>query len=936
MSHKKTKLLIGLLAALTHASTSYADLSETLAFDIPPQALQEALIKYSAQSRVQVTGAADIINGKASAGVSGTFPARLALTRLLQGTDLTYEVINENTVIIRRAPIPTTAPVAEPVQATRAESAATHSAETPDSASSNSGAVQEIVVTGSRFSGRLPLNSPVPVDVVSAEVLRGGGRTELAESVAAVVPSLSFQVAAPASAASALRPITLRGLPANEVLILVNGKRWHQSAVYGTGVLAFDFNSFPPTSVESIEVLRDGAAAQYGSDAIAGVVNLRLRRDTQTELVATGGQYFAGDGLTLEAGVDTGLRIGSEGFAHLSAYYRDADNTNRQGRDVRQQYFAFDPNGNPVVLGVVGPNNSTPILPAGYSFDLREFTGVDRLNNYNLGNAERREAGLNFNSEIPVHDSVTAYGFGGYAHRTAETVFLWRQPLSNNTVRAIFPNGYAPVYEARIADAQLTAGVKGEAGGWAWDLSESWGFNRLASYADHTVNPSFGAASPTSFFSGAQKSGQATTNLDVKRDFDIGLRSPLRVALGSEYRHERLEIRPGEPASYQNGGVPILDGPSAGAPAPIGASGVGGYTPTDAVDATRSNIAAYVDLENQLTDSFLLTLAGRYEHYSDFGSTTNGKLSFRQAFNPVFAIRGSLSTGFRAPSLYETYFSNTGSAVIGGQFLVNRNFPVGDPVARALGAVPLEPEESVNYSLGAVLTFDDRLSFTVDAYRIDIDDVIIQSSFFGGPGVTAFLAARGFTGVNLAQFFTNAVDKRVEGLDVTANFTTRFDDGSRLTLSSGMNFNDPQVTSVDPTPPELAAVTPTTLFNQMAIVTAEQGMPRTRINTAAVYRRGGLDVVLRLTRYGSTRAFGNNPPFTDQTYDARWVTDLDVSYDVSDSLRLTAGGQNLFDVYPEENNSFNNPAGLFTNSFGFNAPFGLSGGYYYVRALMRF
>jgi iron complex outermembrane recepter protein len=794
----------------------------------------------------------------------------------------------------------------------------------------------EVVVTGTRFNSRTVLSSPVPIDVVSAEDLRAAGRTELGEALSATVPAFNFSPAMPASSLSAMRAFTYRALPPQDVLVLVNGKRWHPSMVVGLSTVTFDFNSIPPGAVGTVEVLRDGAAAQYGSDAIAGVVNVRLRKDTNTELTASSGQYYAGDGLTIEAGLDTGVPIGDEGFLRASAYYRDVDETNRQGRDVRQQYFALDPGGRPVILATTSPSDATPVLPPGFSFDPREFTGVDRLDNYVIGNNSRREAGLNFNSELPFSDSMNAYAFGGYTHRSVDTLFLNRRPLDNNNVRAIYPNGYTPVYEARITDAQVVAGLKGRAYDWDWDVSQGWGVSRIANYGD-TINVSMGAASPTHIYSGEQRSEQATTNLDLKRGFDVGLSAPLNMAVGSEFRHERLKIKAGEPAAYINGGVPILDGPNAGGVAAIGAQGVGGFTPSDAVGASRHSIAAYVDLENQLTEDLLVTLAGRYEHYSDFGSTVNGKLSFLEQVNKIFGLRGSVSTGFRAPALYETYFSTTGSQVIGGQFLVNRTFPVGNPVAQALGAKELDPEKSVNYSAGVTFAFSNQLMFTADVYRIYVRDAIIQSSTFSGAGLTNFLAAMGFAGINSASFMTNAVDKRVDGLDLEAQYTMPIGEGS-LALSLGANFNDPRVQSVAPTPAQLAALSSTPLFSRQRIVAVERGAPRSRINASITYARGGFQVLLRETRYGSTEEWGgNNAGSLAQVFGTKWVTDLDLSYDVTAGLRVTAGAQNLFDEYPDENNALNNPAGFLLYPFNQgNAPFGISGGYYYVRAVMRF
>jgi iron complex outermembrane recepter protein len=937
MSRQLVAKLSAIAVACSISLSAHAIAEAHGKLDVPAGELIYALKSLATQLDIELVYQPGQLRNIRTDGLRGTYSAQQAITMLLKGTPFRVHTDSSGAMVIA---LPATGGPPAAVQGDSTRGTATppptggYEAGEPESSM-----LEEVIVTGSRFANRTSLSSPVPVDTVSAADLRAGGRTELAESLAATVPALNFTAVSTAGTASATRPFTYRGLPPNEVLVLVNGKRWHPTAPKGLGGgVTFDFNSIPSTAVSSVEVLRDGAAAQYGSDAIAGVINIRLRNDVRTELTASTGQYYEGDGLTVETGLDTGLLLGSEGFLHLSTYYRDSSSTNRQGRDKRQQYFAFNASGNPVVLGVVNNQTDlTPVLPAGFSFDPRELAGVDRDNTFREGNAERREAGLSFNSELPVSGSMTLYGFGGYTHRTVETVFTWRRPLDNTNVRAIFPEGYAPIFDARVADVQLAAGLKGQLAGWEWDLSESWGFNRLASYAENTVNVSFGAASPTRFFSGVQRIDQATTNLDLRRELDVGLPSPLRVAFGSEYRREGFEVRAGEPASYANGGVPVLDGPSAGTAAPIGAQGIVGYAPSDAVDVSRNSIAGYVDLENQLTSNLLVTLAGRYENYSDFGSTTNGKLSFRQELASFLALRGSVSTGFRAPNLYESYFSNTGSQISGGQFLIQRHFPVADPVALALGAQPLEPEESRNYALGLVMTVKDRFAFTADVYRIFVDETIIQSSNFNDLATRNFLASRGFVGISAATFFTNAVDKRVDGIDITASYTASLVDGSRLTLSGAANFNDPQVLSVDPTPAALSAVTPIPLFNQRAIVAVEQGAPRSRINATVNYSRGAMQFLVRGTRYGSTRDLGANPVLTDQVYDAKWVTDLEMSYDVNNALRLTAGAQNLFDVFPEQNTPANNPGGFLNYPVNFgNAPFGVNGGQYYLRALLRF
>jgi len=789
------------------------------------------------------------------------------------------------------------------IEAALGQSASGDTAASPASSTE----LEEVVVTGTRFEARNVLKSPVPVDVVSAESLRAGGHTELAEALSVQVPALSFDPVNVASSTSAVRPFGYRGLPPEQLLILVNGKRWHLSAVNNPKSY-FDFNSIPSTAVGHIEVLRDGASAQYGSDAIAGVVNLFLRKDAGTEVVATTGQYYKGDGNTAEFALDHGWQFADSGFLHVSAYYRSADPTDRQGTDITQQYFDGDP---------------------------REATGVDRNHNFQVGNAQRREAGMSFNFEMPFSETFTGYAFGGYTDRTSETKLIWRAPRADNNVRAIYPDGYNPILDVHIADLNFAAGVRGLTGGWDWDLSESYGFSRVRNFADNSVNVSLGADSPTSFYRGLDRVEQATTNLDFRRSVDVGLPAPLHLAAGSEFRHESYKTGAGEPASYINGGVPILDGPNAGAVAPIGTQGGSGYQPNEVGRESRHSIGAYIDVENQFTERLLLTAATRYEHYSDFGSTVNGKLSFLMQATPGFALRGSASSGFRAPSLTESNYQATGSDFFpaSGQFLVTRAFAVSSPIAVLLGAEPLEPEKARSYSLGATLALDSGMNFTFDVYRTYVDNAIINSGLFQGPDLTAFLEANGYPGIAGASYQLNAVDKRVDGADFTASYTALFANASRLNLSAAINVNRPKVLKIAGAPPLLGAP----LLGAGSIYDIEHSTPRSRVNLSAVYRVNNWELMLRGTRYGEMGWLSYAPPDTTENFPNQWVVDLETSYDFTKSVKLALGAQNAFDNYPKRIKDLNDfPGGVLRYPYFQGAPYGMSGGFYYARVSFKF
>jgi len=906
---------------------------------IPAQSLGTALQALAKQRAFQVVYLSDAVDAMKTEGALGELTPDEALKQLLSGTGLTYRYLDESTVTVYPADAPramngssgaqaNTPYVGSGVQDEKRSiwqklrlaqsSENTDSKSSPTSEASSEGSedksvkLEEVVVTGTRFDGRNVLQSPVPVDVVSAESLRAGGHTELGEALSVQVPALSYDPVAVASSLSAVRPFNYRGLPPEQLLVLVNGKRWHLSSVWNPKSY-FDFNSIPPTAVGHIEVLRDGASAQYGSDAIAGVVNLFLRNDVGTEVVATTGQYYEGDGNTAELGLDHGWQFANDGFLHVSAYYRDADPTNRQGTDTSQQYFDGDP---------------------------REATGVDRNNNYQVGNARRRETGVSFNFKAPFSDSFTGYAFGGYTDRTSETKLLWRPPNADNNVRAIYPDGYAPVADIHISDLNFVAGISGTTGGWDWDLSESYGFSRVKAFFDHSVNVSLGADSPTSFYQGLEKVSQATTNLDLRRSVDVGLPAPLRIAVGSEFRYESYKSGAGEPASYINGGVPILDGPNAGGIAPIGTQGGSGNRPDEVGRESRHNIGAYIDVENQITERLLLTAASRYEHYSDFGSTVNGKLSFLMQMTRAVALRGSASSGFRAPSLTESNFSTTGSEFNPelGEFLITRGFPVSNPIAVLLGAEPLDPEKARGFSLGATLALDSGMNFTFDVYRTYVDNVIIGSATFRGADLTAFLADNGYPDIAGANYQLNAVDKRVDGADFTASYAAAFANASRLNLSAGVNVNRPKVLRVADTPPELAALSPIPLLTADQIDTIERGTPRSRVNLSAVYQIRNWELSLRGTRYGEMRWLSYAPPDTTENFPNQWVVDLETSYDFTKSVKLALGAQNAFDNYPKRIKALNDflPGGLLRYPYYQGAPYGMSGGFYYARVSLKF
>jgi iron complex outermembrane receptor protein len=931
-------------AALTCSVACYAQdqgLARVVSFGIAPQKVSTALIQLSNQAGVQVLMPGELTDSKNTRGVHGKMSVEQALDRLLEGTQLRYRLTGENVIgiealkteaAIRTPPsIPnyTAMNVAYVTESSGYGSGGGQSS--PASTTANTAevpeGVQTVIVTGTRFSNRTELESPVPVDVLSRENLRSGGYNDTPSMLSVLVPSAYFPPTSTANSGSFMRRVQIRGLNSSQVLVLVNGKRKHLG-INGS-IATADFNSLPTSAIGHIEVLRDGAAAQYGSDAIAGVVNVILRKDLGTQVETSVGQTYKGDGEVAEVSLDNGFEIGDGGFVHSSLYYRKRDKTNRQGYDKRQMYFGTR-NGNPIVFPTTSASDATPVLQPGDAFDPREFQ-IDRYNTYRVGDPESEDMGLFVNSELPMGE-LTGYAFGGYMRREVETPFVFRAPLDNNNVRAIFPDGFQPLMVGIVTDGSLTAGVKGTLGAWDFDVSQGWGMNNVRPYPSHTLNPSLGVDSPTRFFAGKYSMQQAVTNFDLTRSFEIGWQAPLDTALGAEFRWDDFATEQGSPSGYIHGGVPVLDGPNAGAVTAAGSQGFGSLRPTDEVDVDRTSYALYADVETRFWERLTVSAAGRYEKFSDFGDTLNGKLALRFEATKWLAFRGGVSTGFRAPSLADIYYLSTSSSFIQGVSYVTRRFPPSDPVARLMGAKDLEPEESESVSFGVVLDGGPRFNLSVDVYQIEVSDQIVSSSTFNDVRARAFFAANGYPNISGASFPTNAIDAKVEGLDVTGRYTIDFD-ASQLTLTAAMNFNNREVTRIAATPPELAAITSIPLFNRDSLISYSKGQPRRTFNFSGTYEVGDWTFFARALYYGEYFTGSANPIF-DQTFSEEWLADVSVARRFGDKYTVTVGANNAFDQYPDEYTAINNPQGPFR--YPSASPFGYNGGYYYLRLLAKF
>jgi iron complex outermembrane receptor protein len=755
--------------------------------------------------------------------------------------------------------------------------------ETPAAQTQNEDAttLDTLIVTGTRVADRTVAESQSPIDIITPETLEATGTSELATALSRALPSLNFPRPAITDGTDAVRPAQLRGLAPDQVLVLVNGKRRHTTALInlngsqGRGSSPVDLNAIPIAAIQRVEVLRDGASAQYGSDAIAGVINVVLKGSSSGGSVALrGGQYSAGDGAQAQVSGDGGLALGDDGFLHLAAQAGKQDQTDRA---------------RPYILGPGTPTPSPTAPPFG-----------EVVQRY--GDPEIEQWALSANGEFSPAEGITFYAFGTASRRDALSNGFFRSANDTRNIPEIYPDGFLPQIRNIAEDQAFVAGLKGfTAGGWNIDFSYNYGSDDLSFGVENSLNRSLGPMSPTGFYAGSLIVTQHVLNLDVNRAFDVGwLEYPLTFSWGAEWRGEEFEQVSGEFASWVNGGELIPGDPPT--PAPSGSQVFPGFRPGDAGEFNRESYAAYLGLEGDLTDKLSAGIAVRGEDYSDFGSTTSGKLSARFAFNDAVALRGTVSTGFRAPSLQQQFFQSTATNFIGGAPFDIRTFRVADPAAVALGAEPLRAEESTNLSLGLVLQPIEDLYVTVDAYRIDIDDRIMLSENLTSDPVRDFLNEEVDSALGGGRYFTNAIDTRTKGVDVIGTYRWVLAAGT-FNLTAGYNYNKTTVEHIAPNPPSLTAIDPAAVrIGRVEVGRLTVGAPRDKFQLGGVFDTGPWSLSANATRYGEFSVlFGNDPTDTsrDQTFGAQWTLDLAATYRLQD-WDFTLGADNVLDEYPDD------------------------------------
>lgn len=804
-------------------------------------------------------------------------------------------------------------------------------------AQSSVGQVQDVVVTtGVRGDARTVADSPAPIDVLSGEQLLHTGRAELSEALARLLPSFNFGTNQ-AGVNSVVRPVSNRGLGPAYTLVLVNGKRRHNSALLTngggdtSGVNAVDLDSIPLAAIDHIEVLKDSAAAQYGSDAVAGVINVILKSGNHGGSVAlTSGRLKDGDGdlknNKLEA--DAGFTLGGDGFVHLAASARKRGQSWNNFQATNLNIYSPASNPKNAQWDRVGAHNGDPGIEA-----------------YDLG----------FNAELPLTKDVTLYSFGTAGSRNTVAGNNFRRPNGLATIAQLYPDGYFAENNMSAYDFQLTAGARGKTAGWNWDLSTGYGKNRARQYSNLTSNPSLGPASPTSFDNLATyQFEQWTTNEDFTRAVDIGLNKPLQWSLGLEQRVERFSTYAGDPLGYINGGYVFKAGdqegdPNVGKPAAVGAQAGVALSPADAAKVSRTVLAVYNDIGFYPAAAWFVDLAARAEHYNDSaGNTVSGKLNSRYDITPTFAVRGTVGSGFRAPSLTQLGYAQTDNRTninpVTGEVgpSLSKLLRNDSALARALGAKDLDPEKSTNFGLGVVYKPADNVNITLDGYQVKIKDRIVRTGYMFGPALAPLLTGAGLTGSEWVQYFANGVDTRTRGADLVADATADYGKAGVVRWGAALNWNQTAVTSIKATPPQLTSLGANpggslvwfgyTAGGGIGDLTAT---PRTKLILSARWFIGDFDVNLQTTRYAKYAWQTTANRAQDYHFGAKWLTDLDVTYALTKQVKLILGAANLFNVTPDKNGPGDANTGSASFTYG-PAPFAPSGAFYYAKASYDF
>lgn len=867
----------------------------------------------------------------------------------------------------------------------------------PASAES-AGIIEELVVTGLRGQPRTAADSAVPIDVFSLESIESVSFQDTNDILQTLIPSYNVGREAIADGGTFIRSPNLRNLPSHHTLVLVNGKRRHRSALValgGDGTQGPDVATIPAAALESIEVLRDGASAQYGSDAIAGVINFNLRENREGgSLRVDTGQFFEGDGFQTTVQGNVGLPIGDSGFFSLSGEYTDQEFSERSNQYCTGDFCINDPStapGNPNnVPG--GLSDADIVNSARYQAALGNAS-VEGDNVQPWGQPNSTALRVFYNAGFELSDSAELYSFGNYSQSKGDGSFFhrfpgnsvlsdrrlqdgsrWNPAFNDTGTGPNFAAGFTPRFEGEVTDYSFIGGARGEAdGALMWDASIRYGSSEIDYRLFNTYNPSLGPDSPTDFKPGTLTNEELQIQLDMSKELDWGFNSPVIMAFGASYLDESYDVgQSSQTASFEQGAWATSDpfgfcdagvATAAGAavigngsdldcsntsdPAfrafPVGSNGFPGYSSAFAGTYERDSYAAYVDFSADITEDFFGQVAVRFEDYSDFGNETVAKVAGRYRLNDVFALRGSVGTGFRAPTPGQQGTINVATILPFGVPIASGTFPPGGPVAQALGATQLAPETTVNYTLGLTADFDSGLTVTLDWYQIEIDD---RTRFVSGRDVStdptagaAFANFQALQAANVAgaetigevRFLTNAFDSVTSGVDIVATYPVEWSNGQSTVFSAAMNYNDLQAEGDNIG----------TFLDNEDLFDFENGQPQMRGILSAMHSVGAWTVTGRASYFGeyenSQEVRNGGPLLGVQTFGAEWFVDLEGAYQINDTFRLSVGGRNIFDEYPDQLNAeIGQRDQCCGRIFDSASVLPWQGGYYYTRLNMDF
>jgi iron complex outermembrane recepter protein len=791
--------------------------------------------------------------------------------------------------------------------------------------------LDQVVVLGTRANtSRTKTSSPVPVDVINVrDLMATNPLTSVNDVLNYLVPSFNSNRQSASDGTEHIDPASLRGLGPDQVLVLINGKRRHTTSLVnyqntvGNGSVGTDMNAIPASAIDRIEVLRDGASAQYGSDAIAGVINIILKQDSGFDMNLTTGITSRGDGATNDLNGSYGTKIGTKGgYLNVALQLNQRNATNRtQNHDLviydqsaLGNFFAY-------------PFTDDPASARAYDDSVMAARGLVRDDfNFRVGDAKIRNAQGFLNFSQPLGSRTELYAFGGIGLRQGQGFGFRRLPSDfGNVVLSIHPNGFQPSLNSNIFDGSMAVGAKIRAGGGIFNVSNTIGTNSFAYTVKNTNNASYGAQSKTEYDAGSHQFTQNTINADYSIYLD-GVLSGLNLATGAEFRHEIFNIEAGEPGSYDNGGIDP-DGA-------VGAQSFPGFSPLNALNENRSNVAFYGDAELNATSNLLVVGAIRYENYTDFGNTLNGKLATRYRFADAFSVRAAYSTGFRAPSLQQQYFNNISTDVVDGVLLNSGIFRTDSRIASALGIQPLEEETSNNLSVGITSRIGSNFTLTADVYQIEVDNRIVLTGNLGndpfGGSIPELQALFATEGAQTGRFFSNAIDTRTRGVDVVATLRNRIGREGRLTSILSFNYNQNEVTALNPLPTPLRGQDDVWYGPQERSL-IETNAPLAKGTLQFNLEAGRFNVLVRNTYFGTVAR--NGFPFGGvQEHEAKVVTDITVGIRLFKQLVFTLGANNLLDVFPDQQIYDNSYFGVFKYA---PVQMGTTGAYFFGRLTYR-